>query len=140
MELKSLTYTSFATIDLDATDIREIHRVARETNALNSITGLLIFNGTHFLQVIEGPVPAIDELVTRLRQDKRHHHMQVRDERPVDQRQFPDWSMELVHVGSSYFEARDTLMRALPAELPDQVGSHILNMTEQISGPVNLPD
>ena len=50
MDLKSLTYTSLAKLDLDAGDVEAIHRTAREVNALEGITGLLIFNGTHFLQ------------------------------------------------------------------------------------------
>src|ERR1044072_1231819 len=81
MILKSLTYTSLARLDLEASDLEAIHRTAREANALEGITGLLIFNGTHFLQIIEGAPHAIDELVERLRRDRRHSGVEVRDER-----------------------------------------------------------
>ena len=54
MDLKSLTYTSFARLDLTAEDLVAIHRTARELNALDGVTGLLIYNGTNFLQIIEG--------------------------------------------------------------------------------------
>ena len=54
MHLKSLTYTSLGRLDLSSDDLIDIHRAARHRNALNGITGLLIFNGTHFLQVVEG--------------------------------------------------------------------------------------
>ena len=54
MALTSLTYTSLARLDLQSSDLEEIHRSARELNALDGITGLLVFNGTHFLQIIEG--------------------------------------------------------------------------------------
>src|SRR5918997_1989566 len=107
MSLKSLTYTSLARLDLEASDIEAIHRTARELNALDGITGLLIFNGTHFLQIIEGADAAIDELIERLRRDPRHGGLEVRDEWRIEQRSFPDWSMELAHVRSDYFEARD---------------------------------
>ena len=72
MSLKSLTYTSLARLDLDAGELEAIHRTAREMNALEGITGILIFNGTHFLQIIEGARDAIDELLERLRRDPRH--------------------------------------------------------------------
>ena len=49
MDLKSLTYTSLAKLDLTAEDLNAIHRTARELNSLDGITGLLVFNGTHFL-------------------------------------------------------------------------------------------
>ena len=63
MKLTSLTYTSLARLDLQTTDLEDIHRTAREQNALDGITGLLVFNGTHFLQIIEGSESAIEELV-----------------------------------------------------------------------------
>lgn len=138
MHLNSLTYTSLAKLDLTDEDLAAIVQTARQLNALNSITGLLIFNGTHFLQVIEGPEPSIEELVTRLRQDDRHHHLEIRDQHGVEQRSFPDWSMELVRVQSQFFEAKDAISRALPSGLPGSVCDRILKMTEQISGTIDL--
>src|SRR5687768_10302885 len=109
MMLTSVTYTSLARLDLQPSDLEDIHRTAREVNSLEGITGLLVFNGTHFLQIVEGSETAIDELVQRLRRDPRHTGFEIRDQRKVGGRSFPDWSMELVRVNASYFQARDTL-------------------------------
>jgi hypothetical protein len=138
MTLKSLTYTSLARLDLQAEDLEAIHRTARELNALDGISGLLIFNGTHFLQIIEGAEQAIDDLVERLRRDPRHSGLEVRDEHIADQRSFPDWSMELVRVSASYFEAQDTIAERLPADLAEPVRERVLRMTEAISGTISL--
>jgi hypothetical protein len=136
MPLKSLTYTSLASIDLEAADLEAIHRTARELNALEGITGLLIFNGTHFLQVVEGAPDAIDDLVERLRRDPRHSSVEIRDEHEVEQRSFPDWSMELVRVSASYFEAKETLSERLLDAVAPNVRDRVLRMTEAISGNV----
>jgi hypothetical protein len=138
MELKSLTYTSLARIDLTANDLEAIHRTAREVNALEGITGLLIFNGTHFLQIVEGVPDAIDELVERLRRDARHSGLEIRDERKIEARSFPDWSMELVRVSASYFEAKETVLDRLPEAVADPVRDRVIRMTETISGTVSL--
>jgi hypothetical protein len=138
MTLKSLTYTSLARLDLEAGDIEAIHRTARELNALEGITGLLIFNGTHFLQIVEGAPDAIDDLVERLRRDPRHHGVEIRDQRQVERRSFPDWSMELVKVSGSYFEAKDTVGDRLPADLSEPVRDRVYRMTEAISGHVSI--
>jgi Sensors of blue-light using FAD len=138
MALKSLTYTSLARLDLQASDLEGIHRAARELNALDGITGLLIFNGTHFLQVIEGDEQAIDDLVERLRRDSRHNGFEVRDEHLIDQPSFPDWSMELVRVSASYFEAKDTVVDRLPNGIAPPVRDRILKMTETISRTIQL--
>ena len=138
MVLKSLTYTSLARLDLEASDLEAIHRTAREANALEGITGLLIFNGTHFLQIVEGAPDAIDELLDRLRRDPRHSGLEVRDEREVGERSFPDWSMELVRVSASYFDAKDTISDRLPSTIAEPVRDRVLRMTEAISGTVSF--
>jgi hypothetical protein len=136
--LKSITYTSLARLDLEASDLEDIHRSARELNALEGITGLLIFNGTHFLQIVEGAPDAIDDLLDRLRRDPRHSGFELRDERKVDEPSFPDWSMELAHVSASYFEARDTICDLLPPTTGKNVRDRVVRMTETISGTVTF--
>ena len=138
MTLKSLTYTSLAKLDLEAADLEAIHRIARELNALDGVTGLLVFNGTHFLQIIEGAPNAIDDLVERLRGDPRHSGLEIRDEHMAAQRDFPGWSMELVRVSASYFEARETVADRLPAGIMPDVRDRVIRMTEAISGTVSL--
>jgi hypothetical protein len=133
MNLTSVTYTSLARLDLQTSDLEDIHRTAREVNALEGITGLLVFNGTHFLQIIEGSESTIAELVERLRKDPRHTGFEVRDQRKVDTRSFPDWSMELVRVNASYFQARDTLEDMLPDTVPEAIQARLFRMTELIS-------
>lgn len=140
VQLKSLTYTSLASFDLTSQDLMEIQQTAEALNALEGTTGLLVFNGTHFLQVVEGTPEAIDDLLERLYRDRRHHGIEVRDLRLVDERCFPDWSMELVRVESRFVEARETLNSVLPSGLPTAVSARVLQMTESISGTVELPD
>ena len=138
MDLKSLTYTSLARLDLDADDLQAIHRTARDLNSLDGVTGLLVFNGTHFLQIIEGAEPAIDDLLARLRRDSRHSGLEVRDEGQIEERSFPDWSMELVRVNAGYFEARDAIRDRIPPTVPDEVRDRLYRMTELISGTIQL--
>ena len=133
MALKSLTYTSLAAIDLKTEDLEAIHRTARDINALEAVTGMLIFNGVHFLQIIEGAPNAIDDLVERLRRDPRHSGLEIRDEHEIEERSFPRWSMELVRVSVSYFEARDTIIDRMPKDIAAQLRDRVIRMTEAIS-------
>ena len=133
MNLTSLTYTSLARLDLSSSDLEQIHRTARELNALDGITGLLVFNGTHFLQIIEGAKDAIEDLVQRLRRDPRHSGFEVRDQHGIEGRSFPDWTMELVRVSASYFPARETIAERLPDTVPEPIRLRLFRMTELIS-------
>ena len=134
MQLKTLTYTSRARLDLSAQDLVEIHESARHSNALDGITGLLAFDGTRFLQVVEGSEEAIDDLVERLRGDPRHSAFEIRDERFVDARSFPNWSMELVSVSAGYREARPEIASALPAAMAPAVRDLLPRMSDRLAG------
>ena len=138
MPLRSITYTSLARLDLQASDLEAIHETAVRENARRNITGLLIFNGTHFLQILEGPGDALSQLIENLRGDQRHSGLEVRHDDPIDGRSFPDWSMELVKVGGTSFIARETVSDRLPEGVAPFVRNRVIRMTETISGDVTL--
>jgi hypothetical protein len=138
LKLKSLTYTSRARLDLTSEDLADIHQVARHLNALDGITGLLVFDGTRFLQIIEGAEEAIDNLVERLRRDPRHGAFEIRDSRLVAERSFPDWSMELVSVSAGYLQARTELRSILPEQVAPPVRELILRMSDAIAAGLRM--
>jgi hypothetical protein len=133
MNLTSLTYTSLARADLKTSDLDDIHRSARELNALDGLTGLLVFNGTHFLQIVEGTRAAVDALMVRLRQDPRHTGLEIRDERRIGARCFPGWAMELAHVEGGYSKAREAIAERLPDTVPEEIQLRLFRVTELIS-------
>lgn len=139
MRLKTLTYTSRARLDLSAQDLADIHHSARTLNSLDGVTGLLLFDGTRFLQIIEGSEEAIDNLIARLRRDPRHSAVEVRDERLIDTRSFPDWSMELVRVSAGYLNARSEVGSILPATVSPAVRELVLSMSRGLAT-LQMPD
>lgn len=133
LQLKSLTYTSRARLDLTDGDLQDIHQVARHLNALDGVTGLLVFDGVRFMQIIEGGEEAIDNLVERLRRDPRHSAFEIRDERFVADRSFPDWSMELVRVSAGYMSARSEIASRLPPGTSAEVREVALRMSDELA-------
>ena len=76
---------------------------------------------------------AIDNLVERLRRDRRHTSFEVRDERFVAERSFPEWSMEMVRVSRGYHVARSELASLLPPTTSPAVREVANRMLEQLS-------
>jgi hypothetical protein len=138
LNLKTLTYTSLARLDLTSQDLADIHQAVRHLNALDGITGLLVFDGARFLQIIEGGEEAIDNLVARLRRDVRHSALEIRDERAVDTRSFPGWSMELVRVTAGFIEARTELETVLPDRVAAPVRDLVLRMADAMPATLQL--
>lgn len=139
MQLKTLTYVSRASLDITERDLVAILESARRRNSLEGITGLLIFNGVRFLQIIEGAEAAIDTLVSDLRRDSRHTSFEIQDERIVEARSFPEWSMQLVQVSTTFQEARLAVSDALPDDVSPEIRDLVLANTQAIGAPVSLP-
>jgi hypothetical protein len=138
VDLKCLTYTSLAALDLGEEQLLEIHATARDFNAIDGITGLLIFDGIHFLQMVEGPPVAIDDLLERLRRDQRHSGLEVRDEHYAEERLFSGWSMELVRVRSQLLSSREDLAHHLPEGLPPAVRQRVTDMVGKVAAEIEL--
>ena len=134
MELVSLTYTSWAKAGLTDGDVDSILGQSRVNNPLDGVTGLLVFNGGAFVQLIEGGERAIDDLVERLRHDPRHSEFRIRDRRTIARRSFPDWSMGMLRLASGSFEGREAVDRGLERDLPPAVRNLIQAALTSLSG------
>ena len=53
-------------------DLDGLAEISRRNNARQDITGILLFDGESFFQILEGDEEAIDSLFDRIRMDKRH--------------------------------------------------------------------
>lgn len=129
MKLKSLMYTSWASPGLRSGEVDSILEAARTNNPLQGLSGVLIFNGSHFLQILEGVEPAVDELVGRLKVDKRHSNMSIRDERWITQRIFPDWAMAYLLLKNDQFVGEAEVERLLQRDLPESLRNLIRGLT-----------
>jgi hypothetical protein len=75
MALKRILYTSRAADHLTAADVVEMLIDIRAHNIMNGIHGLISFDARGFLQMLEGTPDAIDELMAKITDDRRHHAM-----------------------------------------------------------------
>lgn len=70
--LSTLIYRSRARTALRPEDLQRLLKSARERNAALQITGILLFDGVHFVQLIEGPEDAVAALFATIQADPRH--------------------------------------------------------------------
>lgn len=95
-----LVYVSSASILLKEEELLELLKKAREKNQKLGITGMLLYKGGNFLQVLEGEEQVVDELYEVIKQDRRHHQIITIGKRKVEERMFPDWEMAFVNLQS----------------------------------------
>lgn len=93
MALITLIYVSSAVKSLESADIQAILRQSREANEKKRITGLLLFKGGNFMQVLEGDAELVDDLHQKICNDPRHTGITTLIRLPIQQRSFSDWKM-----------------------------------------------
>ena len=77
---------------------------AAASNAEIGVTGALIYSGTRFAQILEGPFDGLEALFERIRCDDRHRFEAEIGCEAIAHREFRSWS--LCYAGPSLFVAR----------------------------------
>jgi hypothetical protein len=91
--MKNVIYLSSAINFLSDNELLEILRVARKNNSQQHITGVLLYSQGTFIQVLEGEDEEVDKVFSIIEQDKRHKGIIKMINKPIEKRNFPDWSM-----------------------------------------------
>jgi len=99
MSLVRLIYVSRMTQECDTDALQQILGVSRKKNAAKGITGVLCYDPMFFMQCLEGPQEAVNELYTDIARDPRHTRVTLLEYRDTDRREFGDWSMAFLLTG-----------------------------------------
>ncbi len=94
---------------------------ARRNNPQMGITGALVCRADLYLQLIEGPVDAIDALYARICEDDRHANIELLLTEGMGERLFPNWAMLDDEAPSLFWSAADVATGALEAASPDEL-------------------
>jgi hypothetical protein len=73
--------------------LANILQVSQANNRRDGITGLLHANTRRFMQALEGEATAVDAVYARIANDPRHFALVVLSRRPIEVREFGEWSM-----------------------------------------------
>lgn len=88
-----ISYVSSAAKDVKQEQIEAILNVARATNPGLGITGVLLYRGGIFLQLLEGPEDKVTDLYKKIEKDPRHTNVIKLFEEHKNPRIYTDWSM-----------------------------------------------
>ena len=96
-----MIYLSTATRPFSKADLLELLAHSRQNNASLDITGMLLYKGGAFQQILEGPEDAVKKLYAKVALDPRHRGIIKFYESFEPGRQFPDWSMGFCDLNSA---------------------------------------
>lgn len=108
--LRALVYRSTADEHMSAARLGEILRTARSRNACEGLSGLLLYDGTRFLQWLEGPAEALQRVWSSIQADARHHDVELLGRPDLPVRLFRGWDMGLAGPSRSIAEGVDDVV------------------------------
>lgn len=82
----------------ESLEVENLIATCKRNNGRMNVSGLLHYNGDHFLQVIEGGRVEVSALYHRIARDTRHTNIILLSCSEVRERMFAEWSMGL-HQG-----------------------------------------
>jgi len=91
--LLRILYMSRAQAGLARAEIDRILVTARERNAAEGFSGVLVYGGGYFVQVLEGREVPLLGLYTKIAADPRHRDCVLLNIGPIARRIFDSWSM-----------------------------------------------
>ena len=95
-----IVYLSTANTPLSKAELTGMLEQSRSNNQQRNITGMLLYKGGNFMQVLEGPDDAVTTLFARIATDRRHKDVQVISREQIQTRQFPAWEMAFQDLDS----------------------------------------
>ena len=92
MAITQLIYASDL-VNLDEAQLAPILESAVRHNREDDISGMLLYSGGNFLQVLEGAHEQVRQTYQRICRDPRHNNILFLTQEEVDERHFSGWSM-----------------------------------------------
>ena len=114
--------------------IGAILTTARRVNKANNVTGALLFTGSGFAQVLEGPREVVERTFDRISADPRHADVTVLSFTPTGRRCFPDWSMGFTaRLATDTYDPLAPLLGDTRSSGPrSTTGSDVLRLLEKV--------
>ncbi len=92
-ELKQVIYVSERK-DFSKNSLTNIFDASHKNNPEKGITGCLLIGSNSFLQFLEGPILAVEELYSKIKVDRRHKNVKKLYDQSIEEKLFSSWSMK----------------------------------------------
>ena len=91
--LQEIIYVSTLADDAPIRVVAEIVMKSRINNQKADLTGLLVFDGQHFCQQLEGCAREVQAVMARIQGDPRHRNVEILHHGPLCERRFRRFSL-----------------------------------------------
>ncbi len=102
--LSQLVYVSNRKPTCTQEEIEKILSSCKKNNPSLSITGVLLYSDTKFIQLVEGDAKVIMALYDKIKTDSRHTNPMMISYNPIKEKSFPSWHMGTKNIPKNSVE------------------------------------
>jgi hypothetical protein len=114
--LATVVYRSRAVAPLPGPALQHLVETAQSRNHGEAITGVMLYDDSHFFQWLEGPPEGVERVMHSIHHDPRHTDLEILAQRRSPARRFVGWDMKLAAPGARSLAWRDEVIEA-PADI-----------------------
>ena len=92
-QLKQVIYVSEIS-DTSSDSLTNIYDISQKNNSKSGISGCLLIGSNSYLQLLEGPDSAVENLYSKIKVDSRHKKVKKLFEQNIEEKLFSSWSMK----------------------------------------------
>jgi len=119
-----IIYLSKSSRALHPQEIEILLSTSRNNNIDNDITGILLYTQGYFLQILEGPLRNLNELLKRITNDDRHHQIRLLCRKKITNRKLPKWTMGFYSPEEDNRTLNSTIESANKSTIEDTIDSY----------------
>lgn len=94
-----LIYISTASSSLSMNALERLVQQAEQRNRECGVTGVLLYNGTEFLQCLEGDFKEVSAVYQQILVDPLHHDVHLLQAVPINEHLFSGWALRFFPLG-----------------------------------------
>ena len=115
----AVVYVSSATEPLSQQALVDLLTVSRRNNQREGLSGLLLYRGGNFMQLLEGDEAQVWSTHARIMRDARHRGVITILQQSITSRLFDDWSMAFGNLDDPDIAALDGISGFLDRDFTD---------------------
>lgn len=127
-----LTYISSPTRPMSVDDLMEILNKSRDNNARLGISGMLLFTGEWFIQVLEGEEKIIDDKLAQIKNDPRHKDFRILERKKISMREYAEWTMGFRRVDKNDVRDVPGLNKFFDTDLSGDLNSDKISLVNSL--------
>jgi len=96
------------------------------------VSGMLLYTGTEFIQILEGEEKVVEELLDTIKKDPRHRDFRIIEKKKITKREYAEWTMGFKRIDRDDLRDVPGLNKFFDTDLGGSIDGNKLNLINNL--------